>query len=51
MEATKSEDPQSKGDMDLDPYLLMEEIIEKLKILDYEALFTRIKYVHNKHNF
>jgi hypothetical protein len=28
---------------DFDPYLLMEELVEKLKALDYEALFTRTK--------
>lgn len=30
-------------DMEIDPYLLMEDILEKLKLLDYEALFTRTK--------
>ena len=30
-------------EIDIDPLLLMEEILEKLKFLDYEALFTRTK--------
>jgi hypothetical protein len=30
-------------DMEIDPFLLMEEILDKLKFLDYEALFTRTK--------
>ena len=33
----------NSADVDIDPYLLMEEIVEKLKMLDYEALFTRTK--------
>jgi hypothetical protein len=28
---------------DFDPFLLMEDLVEKLKVLDYEALFTRTK--------
>ena len=31
------------GNDEFDPNLLMEEIVEKLKVLDYEALFTRTK--------
>jgi hypothetical protein len=27
----------------IDPLLLMEEILDKLKLLDYEALFTKTK--------
>jgi len=30
-------------EIDVDPYILMEEILDKLKCLDYEALFTRTK--------
>ncbi len=33
----------SNVDVEIDPLLLMEEILEKLKFLDYEALFTRTK--------
>lgn len=35
--------PQEDNDMDTDPLLLMEEILEKLKLLEYEALFLKIK--------
>jgi hypothetical protein len=30
-------------DIEIDSFLLMEEILDKLKFLDYEALFTRTK--------
>lgn len=29
--------------IELDPLLIMEEIIDKLKLLDYESQFTRTK--------
>jgi hypothetical protein len=35
--------PEENVETDIDPFLLMEEIIDKLKLLDYEANFTRIK--------
>jgi hypothetical protein len=34
---------ESLGTEDLDPLILMEEILDKLKILDYETLFLRQK--------
>ncbi len=34
---------ESNFDIEVDAYLLMEEILDKLKMLDYEALFTRTK--------
>jgi hypothetical protein len=37
------DDKETPGNQESDLYLMMEEIIEKLKLLDYEALFTRIK--------
>ena len=43
MDGGKLEDNVNQGEIDLDPYLLMEEILEKLKLLDYEALFSRVK--------
>ena len=30
-------------DSDLDPLILMDEILDKLKLLDYEILFTKTK--------
>lgn len=30
-------------EIDVDPMLLMEDIIEKLKLLDYEISFSRVK--------
>ena len=41
--ASKEETPIDMNDFDVDPYLLMEEILDKLKLLDYEAGFCRIK--------
>jgi hypothetical protein len=40
---TEKEKPQEDNDNDTDPLLLMEEILEKLKLLEYEALFLKIK--------
>lgn len=40
---TKEETPIETSEIDLDPFLLMEEILEKLKLLDYEAGFCRMK--------
>jgi hypothetical protein len=40
---TKEETPIDTSEIDVDPFLLMEEISEKLKLLDYEAGFCRIK--------
>lgn len=34
---------QEESDIDIDPLILMDEILDKLKLLDYEALFTRTK--------
>ncbi len=39
----KHEEHVNQGETDLDPYIMMEEILEKLKLLDYEAFFTRVK--------
>jgi hypothetical protein len=30
-------------ELDIDPMLLMEDILEKLKLLDYEVSFSRVK--------
>jgi len=43
MESKPENNTQEQTEIELDPYLLMEEILEKLKLLDYEALFTRVK--------
>lgn len=40
---TREETPIETSEIDLDPFLLMEEILEKLKLLDYEAGFCRMK--------
>jgi len=40
---TREETPIETSEVDLDPFLLMEEILEKLKLLDYEAGFCRMK--------
>jgi hypothetical protein len=40
---TREETPIETSEIDIDPFLLMEEILEKLKLLDYEAGFCRIK--------
>ena len=34
----------STEENDLDSSLLMEDILEKLKLLDYEISFSRVKY-------
>jgi len=34
---------QKDQEMDIDPMLLMEDILEKLKLLDYEISFSRVK--------
>lgn len=41
--ASKEETPVDTNDFDVDPFLLMEEILDKLKLLDYEAGFCRLK--------
>jgi hypothetical protein len=41
---TEKEKPQEDNDTDTDPLLIMEEILEKLKLLEYETLFLKIKY-------
>ena len=43
LEINMEETPLEKSDFDVDPYILMEEIVDKLKLLDYEAGFCRIK--------
>jgi len=44
----KEKAPQEDNDVDTDPLLLMEEVLEKLKLLEYEASFLKIKYkLHN----
>ena len=43
MDKEKAQTPED-NDMDTDPLLLMEELLEKLKLLEYEALFLKIKY-------
>jgi len=45
----KEKVPVEDNDMDSDPLLLMEEILEKLKLLEYESLFLKIKY-NNSYN-
>jgi len=40
-ENNKKED--NSGDMDIDPLILMEDILDKLKLLDYEVNFSRVK--------
>lgn len=38
-------EPQSNSpEMDGDASIMSEQIVEKLKLLDYETLFTKIKY-------
>ena len=37
------EEKQENKELDFDPMLLMEEILEKLKLLDYEVSFSRVK--------
>jgi hypothetical protein len=37
------DDKETTGGEEIDTFNMMEEIVEKLKILDYEANFTRIK--------
>jgi hypothetical protein len=39
-----SENKEKQDVLEIDPLLVMEDILDKLKILDYEAQFTRIKY-------
>ena len=34
---------ESNHEIEVDPMLLMEDILEKLKLLDYEISFLRIK--------
>jgi hypothetical protein len=34
---------ETNEEIDIDPSLLMEEILEKLKLLDYEVSFSRVK--------
>lgn len=34
---------ENSGDSDIDPLLLMEDILDKLKLLDYEVSFSRVK--------
>ena len=34
---------ESHPEIDIDPMLLMEDILEKLKLLDYEICFSRVK--------
>jgi hypothetical protein len=38
-----SENKEKQDVLEIDPLLAMEDILDKLKILDYEAQFTRIK--------
>lgn len=42
MEENKRE--ENSGEIDIDPLLLMEDILDKLKLLDYEVSFSRVKY-------
>jgi hypothetical protein len=35
--------PDEGIDNELDPLVLMDEILDKLKLLDYEALFSKTK--------
>ncbi len=41
MEENKKE--ENSGEIDIDPLLLMEDILDKLKLLDYEVSFSRVK--------
>ena len=41
MESEKKE--EQGGEIDIDPILLMEDILDKLKLLDYEISFSRVK--------
>lgn len=36
-------DEKQTQELDIDPMLLMEDILEKLKLLDYEISFSRVK--------
>jgi hypothetical protein len=42
MDIPKGETP-AEGIDEIDPYLISEEISDKLKLLDYEAGFCRVK--------
>lgn len=42
MDDNKQKDDNT-GDNDFDPMLMMEDILDKLKLLDYEINFSRIK--------
>jgi hypothetical protein len=43
MEGDKEKKPEEGLENDLDPLLLMDEILDKLKLLEYELLFTKTK--------
>lgn len=41
------ESQNNSPEMDGDASIMSEQIVEKLKLLDYETLFTKIKYKWN----
>lgn len=44
MDPEQKKEEQSQQE-DIDPLLIMEEILDKLKLLDYETTFLRQKYI------
>ena len=48
----QKEKQDDNNEYESDPLLLMEDILDKLKLLDYETLFLKIKYIfHIKEHF
>ena len=43
MEGDNRDKKVEETEAELDPLILMDEILDKLKILDYENLFTKTK--------
>ena len=43
----QKEKQDDNNEYESDPLLLMEDILDKLKLLDYETLFLKIKYYTN----
>ena len=40
----KESNSKNSEDIEMDPIYLMDEIIDKLKVLEYESLFLKQKY-------
>jgi hypothetical protein len=43
MEGDKDKKPEEGLDSEVDPLIIMDEVLDKLKLLDYETLFTKQK--------